>query len=157
MYNLTFDTPYDREVVSKLRQFRNVQEKYYTPTFVQPERIQHYYDPITVTGGTRAGLPADLFEPRYTLNRNQMVEGHHPLHGGSSDLMRPIRYPPVRYDRRREVKEDVESSSSSSESDGEGNVKQKLKRLQKIGGKKKKKVAEKKEKKPSNRLLKIFN
>jgi hypothetical protein len=154
MYNLTFDTPYDRDIVSKLRQFRNVQEKYYTPTFVQPEHIVHHYDPVTITGGSRFGLPADLFEPRYTLNRNQMVGNQHPpMCGGSSDLMRPISYPPVRYDRRRQVKEEMESSSSSSESDGEGDVKQKLRRLQKIGGKK----AEKKERKPSNRLLKIFN
>ena len=146
MYNLTFDTPYDREIVRKLRNFRDVQEKYYIPTTIEPEHIVHHYDPVTITGGARAGLPADLFEPRYTLNRHQMVEGRHPIHGGS--LIRPV--------IRREVKEESESS----ESEGEGEPKKKLRALQKIGGKKPKKkssATEKKERKPSNRLLKIFN
>jgi len=108
MYNLTFDNPYNREIVRKLRQFRNKQQGYYVPTNMEPEHIVHQYDPITITGGSRASsapahytadrpgalihYPPDLFEPKYTINRNQMCGNR--LKGGSSDLMRdPFQYP----------------------------------------------------------------
>jgi hypothetical protein len=107
MYNLTFDNPYNRNIVNKLREFRHKQQGYYTPTNVEPEHITHQYDPITITGGAMSGgatsyhsisssgvsrYPTDLFEPRYTLNRNQMVGNR--MKGGSSDLINSPFYPP---------------------------------------------------------------
>jgi len=104
MYNLTFDNPYNREIVKKLKQFRNKQQGYFVPTYIEPEHITHRYDPITITGGSinhishsyKPGAlihyPADLYEPIHTINRNQMVGNK--LKGGSSDLMeRPYQIP----------------------------------------------------------------
>jgi len=107
MYNLTFDNPYNRNIVNKLREFRHKQQGYYTPTNIEPEHITHQYDPITITGGAMSGgatsyhsisssgvsrYPPDLFEPRYTLNRNKMVGNR--MKGGSSDFMNSPFYPP---------------------------------------------------------------
>ena len=107
MYNLTFDNPYNRNIVNKLRGFRNKQQGYYIPTNIEPEHITHQYDPITITGGAMSGgansyhsvsssgvsrYPPDLFEPRYTLNRNKMVGNR--MKGGSSDFMNSPFYPP---------------------------------------------------------------
>lgn len=104
MYNLTFDNPYNRDIVKKLRQFRNKQQGFFVPTYIEPEHITHQYDPITITGGSinhishpnRPGAlihyPPDLYEPIQTLNRNKMVGNR--LKGGSSDLMeRPYQIP----------------------------------------------------------------
>jgi hypothetical protein len=97
MYNLTFDNPYNREIVRKLKQFRNKQQGFFVPTNIEPEHIVHHYDPITITGGSinhishpiRPGAlihyPPDLFEPIQTLNRNKMVGNR--MKGGSSDLL----------------------------------------------------------------------
>jgi len=98
MYNLGFDNPYNREIVKKLKGFRNKQQGFYVPTDIEPEHIVHHYDPITITGGAinhishpnRPGAlihyPTDLYEPIKTINRNQMVGNR--MKGGSSDLMR---------------------------------------------------------------------
>jgi hypothetical protein len=98
MYNLGFDNPYNREIVKKLRGFRNKQQGFFVPTDIEPEHIVHHYDPITITGGSinhishpiRPGAlihyPPDLFQPIHTINRNQMVGNR--IQGGSSDLMR---------------------------------------------------------------------
>jgi hypothetical protein len=107
-YNLTFDNPYNREVVNKLKNFRNKQQGYFVPTYIEPEHIFHHYDPITITGGSMCGAssyhavsrptshyPADLFEPRYTFNRNQML-GNRKV-GGSSDFLNDPFYAPVQY------------------------------------------------------------
>jgi len=99
MYNLSFDNPYNREIVRKLKQFRNKQQGFFVPTDIEPEHIVHHYDPITITGGAinhishrysgggaSSHYPPDLFEPIQTLNRNKMVGNR--MKGGSSDLMR---------------------------------------------------------------------
>jgi hypothetical protein len=104
MYNLSFDNPYNREIVRKLKQFRNKQQGYFVPTNVEPEHIVHQYDPITITGGSinhishpyskggaSAHYPPDLFEPKYTINRNQMVGNR--MKGGSDLLHQPYNLP----------------------------------------------------------------
>jgi hypothetical protein len=191
MYNLTFDNPYNREIVRKLKSFRNKQQGHFIPTNIEPEHITHQYDPITITGGglysggassyhvakkLSPHYPADLFEPRYTLNSNKMVGNR--LKGGNSDFYNePFYNSGTSYDRKDNLVNDLGAvhskrrekaiiktggkkkveceSESDSESDNEKkpkkNVLDKLKKMK--GGKKPKK--EKKE--TTSKLLKIFN
>jgi hypothetical protein len=107
MYNLTFNNPYNRDIVKKLDGFRNKQQGYFVPTYIEPEHITHQYDPITITGGARAIqaprvgsralslYPPDLFEPKYTINRNQMCGNR--LKGGASDFQRDTFYQPTTF------------------------------------------------------------
>jgi len=106
MYNLTFDNPYNRDIVRKLDRFRNKQQGYFVPSNIEPEHLTHQYDPITITGGARAiqapsvrssivnQYPPDLFEPRYTFNRNHMTGNR--LQGGS-DMLHQKFYQPTTF------------------------------------------------------------
>jgi hypothetical protein len=123
MYNLSFDNPYNREIVKKLKQFRNKQQGYFVPTDMEPEHIVHHYDPITITGGAinhishpyRPGAsihyPPDLFEPIQTLNRNKMVGNR--MKGGSSDLMREPYQIPTNFGSGRVTKGKASYDSDS--------------------------------------------
>nr|WPF46853.1 MAG: hypothetical protein [Lake Baikal virophage 14] len=181
MYNLTFDNPYNRDIVKKLDRFRNKQQGYFIPSNIEPERIIHQYDPITITGGARAiqapsvsssvvsHYPADLFEPRYTLTRNHMTGNR--LRGGDSDFLQQKFYHPTTFNSG------VASYDSDSDVDDLGKVHSKrrskkvmaggystglapitkdvIEKLKKMkGGKKPKKESESK---PTSKLLKIFN
>lgn len=141
MYNLTFDNPYNREIVRKLKSFRNKQQGRYIPTNIEPEHITHQYDPITITGGgvysggassyhvktkLTPHYPADLFEQPYTFNRNQMVGNR--LKGGSSDFYNePFYSSGTSYDRKDNLINDLGAIHS----------KRREKAMVKTGGKKK--------------------
>jgi hypothetical protein len=181
MYNLTFDNPYNREVVRKLQSLRERQCGKFVPTNIEPEHIIHHYDPITITGGAReipssssratSAYPPDLFEPRYTFNRNQMVGNK--LNGGSSALLNESIYPGINFHSggRKGMKTDLGNyhskrrggslvdklnDSSSDSSSDEDNKIMKLKKI-KIGNGKKKMKKESKNQCKSSQLLKIFN
>ena len=195
MYNLTFDNPYNREVVRKLNNFRNKQQGYFVPTYIEPEHITHQYDPITITGGAmyKGGVssyhavsrpsshyPADLFEPRYTFNRNLML-GNRKVGGNSDFYNEPFYNAGTSFDRKdndindlgvihskRRAKSMVQKGGKMKEESQtipknvedafkeipiSRDVLEKFKKMK--GGKKPKK--EKKGKEPTSKLLKIFN
>jgi len=190
MYNLTFDNPYNRNIVRKLNNFRNKQQGYFIPTYIEPEHITHQYDPITITGGGYSSggssvsnngssrFTSDLFEPRYTLNKNHMVGNR--LKGGDSDFKHPSFYNSgTSFDKKDNSINDlgtVHSKRRAKNGMVSGGIKKKeggglplskpaldqsatkdvletFKRI-KTGGKKKE---EKKEDKGTSKLLKIFN
>lgn len=146
MYNLSFDNPYNREVVKKLKGFRNKQQGYFIPTDIEPEHIVHHYDPITITGGSinhishpysKSGAsshyPPDLFEPIQTLNRNKMVGNR--MKGGASALLQQPYEIPTNFGSGR-VRKGVASFDSDSDTDDLGKIHSKRRGKAMNGGKK---------------------
>jgi hypothetical protein len=93
-YNLTFDNPYNRDVVRKLDNFRNKQQGYYLPANIEPEHITHQYDPITITGGSfnpndyNAPMPSSRITSnipyvQYCINLAYQWLALNPSHAGS--------------------------------------------------------------------------
>jgi hypothetical protein len=50
MYNLTYDTPYNRQIVDELTALENRKQGKYIPSFIEPDHLEHRY-----SGGVRCG------------------------------------------------------------------------------------------------------
>ena len=50
MYNLTYDNPYNRQIVDELATFENRKQGKYIPSFIEPDHLHHRY-----SGGVRGG------------------------------------------------------------------------------------------------------